>query len=72
AEVVSIEPDSPADESSLRTGDLVISVDDSPVGGAAALTGVVRGLEVGSSHQLEVVRDGTVQSVEITLGVRPT
>ena len=73
AEVVSIEPDSPADESSLRTGDLVISVDDSPVGGAAALTGVVRGLEVGSTHQLEVVRDGTVQSVgEIALGVRPS
>lgn len=72
AEVVSIEPDSPADESSLRTGDLVISVDDSSVGGAAALTGVVRGLEVGSTHQLEVVRDGAVQSVEITLGVRPS
>src|SRR5699024_10276453 len=68
AEVVSVEPGSPADDSSLRKGDLVIAVDDTPVDGAAALTGVVRGLEVGSTHELEVVRDGAVQSVEITLG----
>ena len=72
AEVVSVEPGSPADDSSLRKGDLVIAVDDTPVDGAAALTGVVRGLEVGSTHELEVVRDGAVQSVEITLGSRPS
>lgn len=70
AEVVSIEPGSPADDSSLREGDLLIGVDDTSVGSAAALTGVVRGLEIGSTHELEVVRDGSVQSVEITLGVR--
>ncbi|ATG51249.1 serine protease [Brachybacterium vulturis] len=70
AEVISIEPDSPAADSSLKKGDLIIGVDDTPVGGAAALTGVVRGLEIGSTHQFEVVRDGALQSVEITLGVR--
>ncbi|WP_262424357.1 S1C family serine protease [Brachybacterium sp. Z12] len=70
AEVVGIEPDSPAAGSDLQDGDLIIGVDEIPVGGAAALTGVVRGLEIGSSHQLEVVRDGTVQTVEVTLGTR--
>src|SRR5699024_6586011 len=72
AEVVSVEPGSPDDASSLRKGDPVVAVDDPPVDGAAALTGVVRGLEVGSTHELEVVRDGAVQSVEITLGSRPS
>ncbi|MGP9539531.1 trypsin-like peptidase domain-containing protein [Brachybacterium sp. AOP43-C2-M15] len=72
AEVVSIEPGSPAADADLRDGDLVIGVDDAPVGGAAALTGVVRGLEIGSTHQFQVVRDGTVRTVEVTLGVRPS
>ena len=45
-------------------------MDDIPVGGAAALTGVVRGLEIGSSHQLELVRDGSVETLEVTFGVR--
>ena len=30
-------------------GDLIIGIGDIPVGGAAALTGVVRGLEIGES-----------------------
>ena len=50
----------------------MIGVDDTPVGGAAALTGVVRGLEIGSTHELEVVRDGAVRTVEITFGERPS
>ncbi|WP_226831813.1 S1C family serine protease [Brachybacterium sp. FME24] len=72
AEVVSIEPDSPAAEAGLREGDLITAVDESPVGGAAALTGIVRGLAVESDHTLTVVRDQDVQSIEITLGARPS
>ncbi|MDN5820220.1 MAG: trypsin-like peptidase domain-containing protein [Brachybacterium sp.] len=72
AEVISVEPGSPAGDSSLRKGDLIIAVDDTSVGGAAGLTGVVRGLEIGSTHQLEVVRDGAVQSIEVTLAERPS
>ena len=70
AEVVAVEPDSPASEAGLQESDLIIGVDDIPVGGAAALTGVVRGLEIGSSHQLELVRDGSVETLEVTFGVR--
>jgi len=70
AEVVAVEPGSPAAAAGLAEGDLIIGIDDTPVGGAGALTGVVRGLEVGSVHQLEVVRDGAVQQIEITLSAR--
>ncbi|WP_422115393.1 S1C family serine protease [Brachybacterium sp. UNK5269] len=72
AQVVSVEPGSPAAEAGLREGDLIIGIGESPVGGAGALTGAVRGLEIGSTHSFEVVRDGFVQRVEITLGVRPS
>ncbi|GAA1316423.1 MAG: trypsin-like peptidase domain-containing protein [Brachybacterium tyrofermentans] len=72
AEVVGIEPDSPAAAAGLREGDLITKIDDTPVGSAAALTGVVRGLPVGSDHTLTVVRDQSVQSIDITLGSQPT
>ena len=70
AEVVAVEPGSPAAEAGLAEGDLVTGIDDTPVGGAGALTGIVRGLEVGSTHTLELVRDGKVQTLEITLAAR--
>jgi putative serine protease PepD len=70
AQVVAVEPGRPAAEAGLQEGDLITGIDDTPVGGAGALTGIVRGLEVGSVHQLEVVRDGSVQQIEITLAAR--
>ena len=70
AEVVAVEPGSPAAEAGLAEGDLITGIDDTPVGGAGALTGIVRGLEVGSTHTLELVRGGKVQTLEITLAAR--
>ena len=70
AEVVALEPDAPAAAGDLRDGDLITRVDDTPVGSAAALTGVVRGLEVGSTHTLTVLREDELQTLEVTLGSR--
>lgn len=67
AEVVSAEDGTPAASAGLRKGDVVVAVDDTPVDGAAALTGVVRGLAVDSEHTLTVVRDGSEQQVTVTL-----
>ena len=72
AEVVSVEPGSPAAEAGLRTDDLITGIDDTEVGGAAALTGIVRGMEVGSEHTLTVVRGQDQQTLEITLGSSPS
>lgn len=71
AEVVAVEPDSPAAQAGVKDGDLVTGIDDIPIGSAAALTGAVRGMEVGSTHTLEVVRGGSVENIEVTLGERP-
>ena len=67
AEVVSAEDGTPAASAGLRKGDVVVAVDDTPVDGAAALTGVVRGLAVDSEHTLTVVRDGGEQQLTVTL-----
>lgn len=71
AEVIGVEPNSPAQQAGLEEGDLITALDDIPVGGAAALTGVVRGQPIGSEHTLTVVRDQDEQTLEITLADRP-
>jgi len=68
AEVISVEPGSPAQQSGLEEGDLITAVDDVTVGGAAALTGVVRGLPVGSEHTLTVLRGDEQETIGVTLG----
>ena len=71
AEVVGVESDSPASAAGMREGDLVTAFDDVTIGGAAALTGVVRGQAVGSEHELTVVRGDEERTITITLGERP-
>lgn len=71
AEVVSVEPDSPAAATDLAAGDVITSVDGVPSTGAAALTGIIRGQEVGSAHRLSVVRDGRERALEVTLTAAP-
>ena len=71
AEVVGVEPDSPAAEAGIQEGDLITAFDDVTIGGAAALTAVVRGQEVGSEHTLTVVRGEKERAIRITLGERP-
>ncbi|GAA1489088.1 S1C family serine protease [Brachybacterium sacelli] len=72
AEVVSVEPGSPAEEAGLRKGDLITAIDETDVGGAAALTGIVRGMAVGTDHTLSVVRGQDEQSLDITLASSPS
>lgn len=72
AEVAAVEPDSPAAEAGVQEGDLLISMDGIPVDGAGALTGLVRGMPIGSTHELQLVRDGSLVTLEVTLAERPT
>ena len=67
ADVIEVVAGSPAEESGLREGDLITRVGEVPVRDAAALTGVIRGLPIGSSHTLTFLRAGAVQQAEVTL-----
>ncbi len=70
AEVMKVDAGSPAAIAGLRPGDLITTVDDVAVPTAAALTGVVRGLPVGSEHQLTVLRDGKEITLTVTFAAR--
>lgn len=56
-----------AAQGGIRAGDLIVDVDGVPTDGAAALTGYVRSLAVGSQHTVKVLRDGAQQDVTVTL-----
>ncbi|HHW82659.1 MAG TPA: PDZ domain-containing protein [Actinomycetales bacterium] len=68
AEVHQVVPDSAAAAAGLQAGDVVVAVDGSPVSGADSLTGYVRAEAPGTTVVLGVVRDGTQQDVDVTLG----
>jgi putative serine protease PepD len=63
---------SPADVAGLRTGDVVVRIDDKPVDSAAQLGSVVRRYRPGDKVTVVVDRDGTELSVEATLSEGPT
>jgi S1-C subfamily serine protease len=62
----------PADPQTGEGGDLIIQVDDQPVGSFADLNSyLVFHTEVGQSIELTVLRDGTSETLSLTLGERP-
>lgn len=70
AVVEDIAADAPAADADLRPGDVVVSVDGEPVGGALSLTAFVREHTVGDVVTLGVVRDGRTRDVEVRLTAR--
>ena len=72
AYVTTVVSGSPADVGGLRTGDVVVRIDDKPVDSAAQLGSVVRQYRPGDKVTVVVNRDGTELSVEATLSEGPT
>ncbi|MGH9148918.1 MAG: S1C family serine protease, partial [Acidimicrobiales bacterium] len=72
AEVVSIEPGSPAEQAGLRTGDRIVAVGSRTVAGSAELGGLIRSHKPGEVVTVRVVRDGTERTLTATLTERRT
>jgi S1-C subfamily serine protease len=68
--VISVEAGSPAAAAGVLQGDTVVGIDSQQVTGMRSLFGALRGLEVGSSHALKVVRAGDVKEISVTVGER--
>jgi putative serine protease PepD len=68
AEVVSVEPDSAAENAGLEVGDVVVAVGDRPITSSTELTAAVRSEAPGATVELTVRRDGDERTVEVTLG----
>lgn len=70
AQVEQVSDGSPAADAGLRTGDVVVAIDGSPVSGAESLTAHVREHGAGDTAVLTVVRDGAESEVTVTFAVR--
>ena len=62
----------PADKAGVREGDLVRRVDGVAVGSRASLMRAIGAKTPGKVVKLDLLRDGTDVTAEVTLGVRPT
>jgi putative serine protease PepD len=61
-------PGTPADEAGLQSGDIITKMDDVSISSADELMISVRGHFVGDKVTLEIQRDGTSKTVDVTLG----
>ena len=63
---------SPAQQSGVKTGDIIIGINGQPVTNNGDLAGVLLNLSPGTRIILTVQRDAGQQQIKVTLGERPT
>ncbi len=71
AVVEGVVPGSPADRAGLQKGDVVVTVNDQPVGGPPELTRRIATTPPGTKVQIGVIRDRQRRSVPVELGRLP-
>lgn len=69
--IASVEPDSPAAKAGLQADDVVIRVEDIPVGSGSDLAAAVRAHVPGTTVDLLVLRDGKEITLPVTVGKAP-
>lgn len=71
AEVVRVTPGSPAARAGLRLGDVILSMNGSPIRRAADVSSILRRAKPGDRMVIEVVRDAQRVRLNVTLEERP-
>ena len=69
--IVMVADGSAADDAGLQRGDIVTAIDGEEVASMADLAGQISAHVPGDQVELEIVRDGEPQSVDVTLGSAP-
>src|SRR4051794_14402453 len=71
AEIQTVVPGGPADKAGLRKGDVVKSIDGSPVKDTTDVSSAIATKKPGDKITVQIERNGLTQEIEATLGVRP-
>ncbi|MGU7772255.1 DegQ family serine endoprotease [Burkholderia sp. MR1-5-21] len=66
--VSSVDPSGPAAKSGLQPGDVILSVNGSPVADSTTLPSQIASLKPGAKAELEIWRDKSKKTVSVTLG----
>jgi serine protease Do len=69
--VSALMPDGPAERAGLKVGDVVISVDGTPVNSSRQLLNLVARLQVGQTCRFTVLRQGREQTISVPIVQRP-
>lgn len=69
--IVSVEPESPAEQAGLSLGDTILSLDDSSVRQHDDLLALLTSDRVGKKAAIKVLRGGEIETLEVTVGERP-
>ncbi|MCP4407373.1 MAG: DegQ family serine endoprotease [Gammaproteobacteria bacterium] len=69
--VANVLPDSPAQDSGIKVGDVILAYDGKDVNNSAALPPMVGRTRVGKTVKLKVMRDGSRKIIKIEIGQLP-
>lgn len=72
AQITRVEPDTPAYEAGLREGDIITSISGQELQDFNQLRTIIGNKQPGDTVQLTVVRDSGEETVDVTLGTRPS
>lgn len=70
--IVRVMPNSPAHQSGLRAGDVIVQVENKPVTKADEVQQAVENVSVGSSLQMEIKRQGQPFNLDVKTGAIPS
>ncbi len=65
------EAGSPAAAAGIQSGDVITAVDGTPVKDSRGLAQAIGGMAPGKSVKLDILRHGTAQTIQLTLGTMP-
>src|SRR5690606_22016132 len=66
--VAEVMPDSPASKAGLRTGDVIVGIDEKEITNAGQLRNTVAATEPGKEVKLKVIREGKAQEFRAKVG----
>jgi S1-C subfamily serine protease len=69
--ILSVEPDSPAEQGGLTMGDTLLSLEGQPIRHMDDLMALLAGDQVGKKAGLQVLRGGKMHKLSVTVGERP-